>query len=124
MVRTYFEEHMKGKIEVEVPMEGRHYRILRMAMENASRDVEKRLKTKENPEALEELQTVLDLEELPKRIEGFDIAQLSGSYRCLLIVFIDAVASPGSIEDLILKAGRIDDSKRSRKRLHAVTQGS
>ncbi|MDD3670128.1 MAG: excinuclease ABC subunit UvrC, partial [Sphaerochaetaceae bacterium] len=114
MVRTYFEEHMKGKIEVEVPMEGRHYRILRMAMENASRDVEKRLKTKENPEALEELQTVLDLEELPKRIEGFDIAQLSGKFTVAsLIVFIDAVASPGQYRRFNIKSleGRIDDYK-------------
>ena len=61
-----------------------------MAVENAARDVEKRLKSRENPEALEELMEVLGLDNPPKHIEGFDIAQLAGKYTVAsLITFED-----------------------------------
>ena len=63
---------------VEVPAEGRHRSIVRMAWENASMDVQKRQKASANLPALEELRIVLGLASLPRRIEGFDIAHLAG----------------------------------------------
>ncbi|PKL11630.1 MAG: excinuclease ABC subunit C, partial [Spirochaetae bacterium HGW-Spirochaetae-8] len=112
LVRTFFSNDLKVDIEVEIPKEGKHYRILRMAAENASRDVEKRLKSRENPEALEELQDVLELENLPKRIEGFDIAQLAGKYTVAsLITFVDGNPDRTNYRRFNIKSleGRIDD---------------
>jgi excinuclease ABC subunit C len=112
LVRTFFAKDLKVDIEVEIPKEGKHFRILRMAAENASRDVEKRLKSKENPEALEELQEVLELENVPKRIEGFDIAQLSGKFTVAsLITFVDGNPDRTNYRRFNIKSleGRIDD---------------
>jgi len=112
LVRTFFSRDLKVEIEVSVPQEGKHYRVLRMAAENASRDVEKRLKSRENPEALEELQEVLELENPPKRIEGFDIAQLSGKYTVAsLITFLDGSPDRKNYRRFNIKSldGRIDD---------------
>lgn len=112
LIGTYFADQLKLAIEVSVPKEGKHYRILRMAAENASRDVEKRLKGKENPEALDELMEALALENPPKRIEGFDIAHLAGKYTVAsLISFIDGNPDPKHYRRFNIKSlgGKIDD---------------
>src|SRR5690554_5305872 len=80
LIGRYFNEDLKVPVKVSVPTEGKHYRIMRMASENAARDVEKRLKSRENPEALEQLMEVLELENPPKRIEGFDVTHLDGKF--------------------------------------------
>ncbi|MGH0054219.1 MAG: excinuclease ABC subunit UvrC [Sphaerochaetaceae bacterium] len=80
LIRRYFTEQLGGRLEVNLPIDGKHYRILRMARENASRDVEKRLRSKDNTRALQELTELLNLPTPPVLIEGFDIAQLSGKY--------------------------------------------
>ena len=112
LVRAFFSQNLAADIDISVPKEGKHYRVLRMAAENASRDVEKRLKSRENPEALEELQDVLGLEVLPRRIEGFDIAHLSGKFTVAsLISFFDGHPDRGNYRRFNIKGleGRIDD---------------
>lgn len=112
LVGAYFAQELKVPTEVSVPIEGKHYRVLRMAMENAARDVEKRLKSRENPEAIEELMDVLELENLPKRIEGFDIAQLAGKYTVAsLITFQDGNPDRKNYRRFNIRSleGRIDD---------------
>ena len=79
LIEQYFKEHL-GDIKVEIPYDGKHYRALRMAEQNAKEDVEKRLKKEDNTEAVMELKEVLGLENPPRLIEGYDIAQLNGKY--------------------------------------------
>lgn len=112
LVTTFFSQELKVPTEVSVPIEGKHYRVLRMAAENASRDVEKRLKSRENPEALEELMEVLGLDNLPRKIEGFDIAQLAGKYTVAsLITFQDGNPDRKNYRRFNIRSleGRIDD---------------
>lgn len=112
LIGTYFDEELHLKIEVSLPTEGKHYRILRMAQENASRDVEKRLKSRDNPEALEELMEVLELENLPKRIEGFDVSHLAGKHTVAsLITFIDGRSDSKQYRRFNIRSleGKIDD---------------
>ena len=112
LIQTYFADQLKVATEVSVPREGKHYRVLRMAGENASRDVEKRLRSKENPEALEELMEVLGLESPPRHIEGFDIAQLAGKHTVAsLITFIDGNPDRKQYRRFSIRSleGRIDD---------------
>ncbi|MFA7371738.1 MAG: excinuclease ABC subunit UvrC [Sphaerochaetaceae bacterium] len=112
LIQKFFKESLKMPTEVSLPTEGKHYRVLRMASENASRDVEKRLKSRENPQALEELMEVLNLEVLPKRIEGFDIAHLEGKYTVAsLITFLEGSPDKRNYRRFNIRslAGKIDD---------------
>ena len=90
LLSKFFKEELAKPLSVEIPKDGKHYRILRLAGENASRDVEKRLKSVDNTPALERLKEITNIDTLPSLIEGFDIAQLSGKYTVAsLIVFRD-----------------------------------
>ncbi len=112
LISRYFHEVLGHDVRFQVPKEGRDFRILRMAAENASRDVEKRLKSRDNTKALEELQSVAGLEELPELIEGFDIAQLSGKYTVAsLISFVDGNPNPAGYRRFNIRSleGAIDD---------------
>jgi excinuclease ABC subunit C len=112
LIGRYFNEDLKVPVKVSVPTEGKHYRIMRMASENAARDVEKRLKSRENPEALEQLMEVLELENPPKRIEGFDVTHLDGKFTVAsLISFIDGRADQKNYRRFNIKSlgGKIDD---------------
>ena len=90
LLSKFFKEELGKPLKVEIPNDGKHYRILRLAGENATRDVEKRLKSVDNTPALERLKEITNIDTLPSLIEGFDIAQLSGKYTVAsLIVFRD-----------------------------------
>ena len=115
LLQKYFREELRGSITVNVPKDGKHFRILRLASENASRDVEKRLKSVDNTPALERLREICGLEKPPRLIEGYDIAQLSGKYTVSsLIVFRDGNPSNREYRHFSMKSleeGEIDDFK-------------
>lgn len=118
LIRQYFEQQLGGRLEVSLPLDGKHFRILRMARENASRDVEKRLKSKDNSQALVELAQVLNLNAPPSLIEGFDIAQLSGKYTVAsLISFRDGNPDKPNYRRYNIKSlhGKIDDFESMRE---------
>ena len=118
LLSRYFGDELKAPIYISIPKDGKHYRILRMAAENASRDVEKRLRDVDNTPALEALQKELGLLSLPRHIEGFDIAQLSGKYTVAsLIVFRDGNPSNKEYRHFSMKSleGRIDDFQSMRE---------
>lgn len=112
LISRYFNEFLHKEVRVFVPKEGKDYRILRMAAENASRDVEKRLRSKDNSKALEMLRDILNLEDPPELIEGFDIAQLNGKYTVAsLISFVNGNPNPAGYRRFNIKSlnGAIDD---------------
>ncbi|MFA6855825.1 MAG: excinuclease ABC subunit UvrC, partial [Treponema sp.] len=59
---------------------GRHTAALNMACGNAHEDIIRRLRERGDIPALEELKTLLYLDSLPVRIEGFDIAHIGGKF--------------------------------------------
>lgn len=112
LIRRYFFEQFGGKLEVSLPIEGKHFRILRMARENATRDVEKRLKNKDNTEALYLLKEVLHLESEPTLIEGFDVSHLQGKHTVAsLISFRNGNPDKPNYRRYNIRSveGRIDD---------------
>ncbi len=118
LLSRYFNDELKAPVYITVPKDGKHYRILRMAAENASRDVEKRLRDVDNTPSLEVLQKELGLPALPRHIEGFDIAQLSGKYTVAsLIVFRDGNPSNKEYRHFSMKTldGKIDDFQSMRE---------
>lgn len=118
LISEYFKKQFGGDLEVTVPTDGKHYRILRMAMENARSDVERRLKSRDNTKALELLQKELDLPTVPTLIEGYDIAQLSGKYTVAsMISFRDGNPNREGYRRFNIKGleGKIDDFESMRE---------
>lgn len=118
LIERFFDENYSHRVKVLLPRDGKHYRILRLAQENATRDIEKRLKETDNIPALEILRKELSLERLPRHIEGFDIAQLSGKYTVAsLIVFRDGNPSRSEYRHFSIKSleGKIDDFESMRE---------
>ena len=119
LLERYFKEELKKDIKVDVPKDGKHYRILRLAGENALRDIEKRLRGVDNSSSLEELERLVELDKIPSLIEGYDIAQLSGKYTVSsLIVFRDGKPSNKEYRHFSIKSlkeGEIDDFQSIRE---------
>ena len=67
-------------IEVSAASEKLHIAAVNMARENAHEDIIRRLRERGDIPALEELKTLLHLDALPVRIEGFDIAHIGGKF--------------------------------------------
>ena len=112
LISRYFTDFLSSSVKVSVPKEGRDFRLLRMAAENAARDVEKRLRSKDNTQALEVLRDICGLEEIPDLIEGFDIAQLNGKYTVAsLISFVNGNPNPAGYRRFNIRSldGAIDD---------------
>ncbi len=122
LLEKYFKEELKKDIKVDVPKDGKHFRILRLAGENALRDVEKRLRSVDNSASLEELEKLVELDKLPRLIEGYDIAQLSGKYTVSsLIVFRDGKPSNKEYRHFSMKSlkeGEIDDFQSIREAVY------
>ena len=73
---------MNTNTRVSVPaVDDRHgIAALNMARENAHEDIIRRLRDRGDVPAMEELKTLLGLDTLPIRIEGFDIAHIGGKF--------------------------------------------
>lgn len=67
----------KRKVEIKTPQKGEKLRLVEMAERNALITLENKNKEKYN--VLAELKQVLQLEELPRKIECYDISNLSGT---------------------------------------------
>jgi len=65
------------KVEIKTPQKGEKLRLVEMAERNASITLENKNKEKYN--VLAELKEVLKLEKLPRKIECYDISNLSGT---------------------------------------------
>ena len=119
LVEKYFYEHIRG-VNIEVPTDGKHYRTLRLSEQNAKEAVAKRFKQEDNMKAVYELQNILDLEEPPRLIEGYDIAELHGKYTVAsLISFKDGKSNKEGYRRFNIKSldGRIDDFGSMREAL-------
>ncbi len=111
-ISDYFVKTHDLHVVVSTPEEGRDASIMRMTVENARQDLEKRIRERGNIPALEELKQVLKLPRLPIRIEGFDIAQLSGKHTVASMVsFKDGVPDKPRYRRFHVKTldGAIDD---------------
>ena len=66
------------KVEIKSPQKGEKLRFVEMAENNAKVTLENR--GKEETNILKELKNILQIEHLPKKIETFDISNISGEY--------------------------------------------
>ena len=77
LIEKVLEESAGRKVEIKVPQKGEKLKLVEMANNNAKITLEN--KEKDKFKLLKELQEVLDLKSLPRKIESFDISNLSGT---------------------------------------------
>ncbi|HUX22371.1 MAG TPA: excinuclease ABC subunit UvrC [Spirochaetia bacterium] len=118
LLLEFFRKEKEREVEIEFPADGRHRSIVKMALENGFQDIESRRRALANIPALEELKEVLSLPKLPKRIEGFDIAHLSGKHTVSSMVsFRDGYPDKAKYRYFHIKSlgGAIDDFESMRE---------
>lgn len=66
------------KVEIKTPQKGEKLKLVEMAENNAQITLEN--KEREKYQAVNELKEILNLKKLPRKIEGYDISNLSGQF--------------------------------------------
>jgi excinuclease ABC subunit C len=115
MAENFFERKLNKKVRVRAPRSKRDISIMNMARENGLTELDKKMRREGDLSALKELKIALGLKKIPRRIEGFDIAQLSGKYTVAsLISFKDGNPDRKNYRHFkmeSLEKGEIDDFK-------------
>ncbi len=77
VLEEWLSKKANRKVELKFPQKGEKLRFVKMAENNAKITLENKSKEKEN--ILVELKEVLNLDKLPRKIECFDISNISGT---------------------------------------------
>ena len=93
MLTEWLSQQKGKKVSLVVPRRQTKAELIEMVERNAKYELERTQKVSDyNNKALLDLATILDLPELPKRIEGYDISHIQGSNAVASqVVFIDGV---------------------------------
>ncbi len=78
IIEEWLSTSLEKKVEIKTPKKGEKLRFVEMAENNAKVTLENREKDKS--EILMELKKVLKLDKLPRKIETYDISNISGEY--------------------------------------------
>ena len=78
LIQEILEEKAGRKVEIKTPLKGEKLRFVEMAKNNALVTLNNRSKSK--MDIVKELQNVMRLEKLPRKIECFDISNISGEF--------------------------------------------
>jgi excinuclease ABC subunit C len=112
LVAEYFERELHSPARFALPEERRHQAAVGLARQNAREELAKRRREIGDIPALEELKAALGLASLPERIEGFDIAHLSGKHTVAsLVSFKNGVPDKKNYRYFKIKSldGAVDD---------------
>ncbi len=115
---AYLSDLLRRRIKLTVSRWRRHSKLINMASENARQDILARSREKEQTENLRQLSRVLGLAKTPVRIEGFDIAHLSGQDTVASMVsFSNGKPDKKSYRHFKLRTlkGKIDDYEAMRE---------
>lgn len=77
-IEEWLSTQLGKKVEIKSPKKGEKLRFVEMAENNAKVTLEN--KEKDKSEVLLELKEVLNLDKMPRKIETFDISNISGNY--------------------------------------------
>jgi len=104
------------KVSLKIPQRQGKAELLEMIQRNAQYELQRTQRQAErNIQALEDLRQLLDLEQLPRRIEGYDISHIQGANAVASqVVFIDGVPAKQhyrhyKIKNNQIRAGHSDD---------------
>ncbi len=109
LLQNYFKEKFGKTVEITLAKQGDKARLLKMAKENAADYLEKsvdKIKHKDDMtvNACKRLQQILGLERYPRRMECYDISNISGVDKVgSMVVFIDGEADRSSYRRFRIK---------------------
>lgn len=134
-LQKWLSEKYGKTVSIVVPERGKKSRLLEMAERNAEEKVQQQFAVFESEarkveESLTDLQTLLSLREIPRRIECYDISHSSGSATVgSMVVFVNGKPKREHYRSFNMKTvldGRIDDyaslKETLRRRLKYLTQ--
>ncbi len=116
MLSQYLTQRRSRKVSVEVPQRQTKADLIDMVERNAQYELARtQAAADRNIQALQDLAVALDLPDLPKRIEGYDISHIQGSDAVASqVVFVDGMAAKQhyrhyKIKNPDVKPGHSDD---------------
>lgn len=109
LLQSYFKEKFDKNVEITLAKQGDKFKLLKMAKENAAEYLEKsvdkiRHKDDMTVNACKRLQQLLGLKTYPRRMECYDISNISGVDKVgSMVVFIDGEADRNSYRRFKIK---------------------
>ena len=90
LLEIWLTQMPERKVEIKVPQKGEKLRLVEMAENNA--EITLKNKQKSNQHIIVEMKDALKLDKLPRKIECFDISNISGTYMVAgMCVMIDGI---------------------------------
>ena len=111
LLESYLSEQSGKNIEFKIPQKGEKLRFIEMAINNAKITLEN--KTKEKQNLVLGLKQILNLEKLPRKIECYDISNLSGEYMVAgMCVAVDGIIKKNLARRFKIKTVYTQDDPR------------
>jgi excinuclease ABC subunit C len=115
MAENFFADRLNKPVKVRPARSKRDVAVMNMARENCLSELDKKMRREGDLSSLRELKLALGMKKIPRRIEGFDIAQLHGKYTVAsLISFKDGNPDRKNYRHFTMQSlaeGEIDDFK-------------
>ena len=116
IIQEWLSDLKRRKVKINIPKRNKKLETVGLVIKNAKLELE-RIKNgiEENEYAMEDLSQILEINHLPKRIEGYDISHIQGSDPVASqVVFIDGIPSKQNyrkykIRDNNVFSGHSDD---------------
>ena len=90
LLEIWLTQMAERKVEIKVPQKGEKLRLVEMAENNA--EITLKNKQKSNQHIIVEMKDALKLDKLPRKIESFDISNISGTYMVAgMCVMVDGI---------------------------------
>ena len=90
LLEIWLTQMAERKVEIKAPQKGEKLRLVEMAENNA--EITLKNKQKSNQHIIVDMKEALKLDKLPRRIESFDISNISGTYMVAgMCVMIDGI---------------------------------
>ncbi len=116
LLSSYLSEQKRRKVTIVCPQRQVKADLIAMVERNAQYELTRTQRYRDrNAQALQDLAEILDLPEIPRRIEGYDISHIQGSDAVASrVVFLDGLAAKQhyrryKIKNPAVKAGHSDD---------------
>ncbi|MEO8891933.1 MAG: excinuclease ABC subunit UvrC [Coleofasciculaceae cyanobacterium] len=116
MLAEYLTEKKGRKVNIIVPQRASKAELIEMVERNANYELERTQRFADrNTQAMEDLANIIDLPDLPHRIEGYDISHIQGANAVASqVVFVDGTPAKQhyrhyKIKNPEVKAGHSDD---------------
>lgn len=111
LLEIWLTQMVERKVEIKVPQKGEKLRLVEMAENNAKITLEN--KQKSNQHIIVEMKEALKLDKLPRKIECFDISNISGTYMVAgMCVMVDGIIKKNLSRRFKIKTVFMQDDPR------------